>query len=501
MTKIVEMKRFIKYITILTILVSVFSSCDEWLEATSNTQFPAEKLFETKSGFYDALSGVYIAMGDTYAYGGAYTWRTNDLVAYPYLYENHNNYKYWQDHMYESITVRSALSSMWTQSYNIIANINLILRELETHRHVITYEPEYNLIKGELLALRAYVHFDLMRMFGVSEWSSEHAGKLTIPYVTQYNKEPEIQRSYEDTEALLLADLNAAIECLSVDPIIGEVPPDFETSANVDGFWNNRTKHLNYYAAKALAARIYQWKNDFTTAAEYAEQALEALEKEQVTWIDYEGMLSATVDDNRDWTFSTEHLFSLEVTQLQSNISGYLLSTTTTNGIRLGFDLVDNILFVQNDPLTGSIAGAEDIRGPLLLLRYGSFGYSCYKLYGSTSYSMDYRNRMPMIKISEMYYIIAESLIESGEDVQALAVLDNVRTHRGISSQLPTTVDAETELMKEYYREFISEGQIFYWLKHKKLTPLLDTGFDLSEEDLIYPYPDDEVSYGRVQEL
>ena len=55
--------------------------------------------------------------------------------------------------------------------------------------------------------------------------------------------------------------------------------------------------------------------------------------------------------------------------------------------------------------------------------------------------------------------------------------------------------------MKEYYREFMCEGQVFYYLKHTKLSTMVWPAFYLTEDDLIYPYPQDEIDYGRVQEL
>lgn len=497
MTKIVEMKRFIKYITIFIILSSVFSSCDEWLEATSNTQFPADKLFETKSGFYDALTGVYISMGNEYAYGGAYTWKFNDMVALPYVLVTDNEFSTWQTHLYNNLIAQDEIPVFWQQSYNIIANINMILRELDSHRDVIPDEVEYNLIKGELLALRAYVHFDLLRMFGVSEWSEANATKLTVPYVTVYSKDEEIQRSYADTETLLLSDINTAIDCLSKDPITGNIPDNFNSTINANGYWNNRTKHMNYYATRALLARAYQWKNDLKSAAEEAQAVLTGLfDNDAVEWVDYEAFVTATSDDQRDWTFSTEHIFSLEVTQLQDFISGYLLSVTDNIAIRLTNEVVNELLYPGSD-----MASATDIRGPRMLLKFGSLGYSCYKLYGSSTYDSNYRNRMPMIKIPEMYYIMAEYHIAQGQNKEALALLDEVRSNRGVSTSFDEEANAEEELMKEYYREFLSEGQMFYYLKHKKLTPKLWSDFSLSEDDLIYPYPQSEIDYGRVQEL
>lgn len=496
MTKIVEMKRFVKYITVFTILSSVFSSCDEWLEATSNTQFPVDKMFETKSGFYDALTGVYIAMGDENAYGAAYTWKYNDLVAFPYVYQTQPEYVTWQTHLYNNSESQSTFPKIWQQSYNIIANINIILRELETHRNVIMYDAEYNMIKGELLALRAYLHFDLIKLFGVSEWSAENAGKLTVPYVTQYNKEPEIQRTYEETEKLLLGDLNTAIQCLSIDPATGNAPSDFEAVANADGYWTNRGKHMNYYAAKGLLARVYQWKNDFENAAKEAQEVIDgALENEVVSWVDPEVLISATAD-GRDWTFSSEHLFSLEVTGLFDYLDDYMMTVSQAENMRVPLTFVETCLFPADD-----VSGVTDIRGQRMMLQYTANGYLCYKFYYSSKYASAYRNRMPMIRLSEMYYILAESYIESGNDEEALNMLEEVRLHRGIDDPYSSDVNAEEELMKEYYREFIGEGQLFYYLKHRHITPNIWPEFILSEANLIYPYPQDELTYGRVQEL
>ena len=38
------------------------TSCNKWLEATSSNQFPYEKMFDNKAGFYDAITGVDVAL-------------------------------------------------------------------------------------------------------------------------------------------------------------------------------------------------------------------------------------------------------------------------------------------------------------------------------------------------------------------------------------------------------------------------------------------------------
>lgn len=494
------MKNIYGLIAALSVALVSFSSCDEWLEATSDMELPADKLFETRGGFRDALSGIYIAMGDDYAYGKHYTWYSNDLTSYPFVPFSTVVLDRWQKHIYTHETLKSELSAMWQQGYFIISSANIALRELENRRNVVPSDVEYALFKGELLAIRAYVHFDLMRMFGLGNWDGDNASKLTIPYVTVYDKEPVPQKTYAETEKLLLADIEAALECLqAVDPVAGNMPENFD-SINEDGFWNNRNLHLNYYAVRALAARVYQWKNDTQKAAEHAQAVIDgAFANEAVSWVDVEALVLNTHNDTRDWTFVTEHLFSLTVPELYSKVNPYL-NTSLNTAFLLRNTLVENILFPIVDA-TGSVAGAEDIRGTAVHLRYSALGYLCYKLYGSSVFAAAYRNRMPMIKISEMYYIVAENLIAQGDAAGAIGLLDEVRSHRGITDRLPEGSDAEQELMKEYYREFVSEGRLFYWLKHKGVTSSIDENFTVNASDLIYPYPDEEINYGRVQEL
>ena len=495
------MKNILTKYLLLVILAATTVSCNDWLSVTSSSELQADKLFETRAGFHEALTGVYMNMGGGSAYGGNYMWSVNNYAAYPYVIHPQLNVSDVQKHNYTRAQVKSVLDGMWYSAYNIIANINIILRELEARRHVVTSDVEYGLIKGELLALRALVHFDIMRMFGVNDWSGENASKLTVPYITVYSAQVTPQLSYAETEKLLLADLEEALECLKKnDPIVAEPSESFESTINSDDYWTNRSKHMNYYAAVALAARVYQWKNDYDTAANYAQEVIDgAFVSGLVSWIDAEAMVKESSEDMKDWIFSTEHVFSLDVTDLYSSLRQMFFSY---DAVSLYIDdSAVSILFPATDAQAGSLAGIEDVRGTAQQLKFTNLGYALYKYYGSSSYAAAYRNRIPMTRISEMYYIVAEKLIKDGENIEALKQLDMVREHRGITSELAPETDAAQELLKEYYREFIGEDKLFYYLKHIKTESSLSETFDLTAADLIYPYPDDEINYGRKQEL
>lgn len=477
-----------------------FVSCDKWLGAMSSTKIPGDEMFSTKEGFYDALSGIYIAMGDADCYGQNYTWFVNELTAYPYQYQINPVFESLQNHSYDATSVKPVFASMWKQGYFVIANINMVLRELEERKDVVTSDVEYNLIKGELLGLRAYIHFDLMRMFGLGDWSGENAAKLTVPYVTVYSKDVTPQLSYAGTAELLMKDIDDALKCLeSNDPVTGNVSKDIENQINREGFWDNRTKHLNYYAVKALAARVCQWMGDLETAAGHAQEVVDgALGGGKVAWTDVEAQIQEASLESRDWTFSTEHLFSLEVTSLGDEVNDYIFSSMIPV-ISLDNGFVD-FLFPSSDEATGN-AGIEDVRGTAFMLRSGTYGYTCYKYYNSSAFSTNFSDLIPMVKISEMYYIIAENDMAGGRTGDAIAAIDQVRLHRGITVGLPADIDLESELVKEYYREFMGEGQLFYYFKRKGFKESITDGFAVKASDLIYPYPDDETDYGRKQEL
>ena len=66
---------------------------------------------------------------------------------------------------YAEENVSKALESTWATAYTTILNCNVILENLATQQGILS-PAETNLMKGELLALRAFLHFDMLRLFG-----------------------------------------------------------------------------------------------------------------------------------------------------------------------------------------------------------------------------------------------------------------------------------------------------------------------------------------------
>ena len=81
-------------------------------------------------------------------------------------------------------------------------------------------------------------------------------------------------------------------------------------------------------------------------------------------------------------------------------------------------------------------------------------------------------NFIPMIRVTEMYYIAAECATASLDSLKATDLLDSVRVHRGLTKYTLPALKRDSlniEIRKEYQKEFLSEGQMFYFYKRKDL--------------------------------
>jgi hypothetical protein len=81
-------------------------------------------------------------------------------------------------------------------------------------------------------------------------------------------------------------------------------------------------------------------------------------------------------------------------------------------------------------------------------------------------------NNLPLVRMSEMYYIAAECATALQDSLTATNLMDSVRVHRGLVKYTQTALKRDSltvEIGREYQKEFISEGQVFYYYKRRNL--------------------------------
>ncbi|WP_270087870.1 RagB/SusD family nutrient uptake outer membrane protein [Sphingobacterium sp. SYP-B4668] len=490
------MKQRKLFIPVLLGLMLINQSCEKWFDVSPSNEIKAEEQFSSVDGFKDALLGIYIGMGSPNVYGRDMTYNLVDLLSQQYTkLSNTALYFAVQQFDYNYVRSQAQIESLWEKQYNIIANVNSALTHLD-NSGVQWNEIEYNIIKGELLGLRAFLHFDLLRLFGRSGYADrgELKSTLTIPYVLHYGKDPTGQLTYEQTFALIEKDLKEASELLKDDPICHKSVRSSSqySEINRNGFYDGRMQRMNYYAVQALAARVYSWQGGVNLQRA-------ALAAEEV--IQYSGaqLLKPNVDVSKDRTIVSEHLFSLNIDKF-ANIVNPLFEgqdVSGVNSLRISSTAAEE-LFETDIPTIGLV----DVRYNTLLDNQ-SLAMVSSKLKQINENQIGYQ-LMPLEKLPEMYYIAAE-YYATIDLSKAVSLLEEVRKSRRIVEKLSLSMDRSSffvELQREYQKEYVSEGQLFFFYKRMGLEHIPNYSSPNVIDDQIYmlPYPQQEIEFGgRVQ--
>lgn len=488
------MKIIYRYIFIAFLSVAVFSCKKDWFDVTATNQIKAEDQFSSVDGFKDALMGVYIGMTRPALYSKDMTWNLVDLLSRQYetlptlaLYSDVQQFKY------ETPRASNEIDAIWKNQYNVIANVNGALDEIDNG---VLQGIQHDIIKGELLALRAFLHFDLLRLYGRYNYanSPELAGKPAIPYALKLSKDLVPQESYERTFELMKKDIQDAMELLKQDPVYKDIqrPDNYYQEVNLDGFYDHRELRMNYYATEALLVRVYLWQGGSENLAKAATAAEDVINNSMSRLRDP----SSSVGPDR--ILSQENLFRLNVTGFANILGQFFNAEQTTNydALLILRPNAESLYETNNQNI-----GAADIRFNTLLTAQ-SRGMVSTKLILSQTTAV--RDIMPLIKLPEMYYAVVEANIQT-DPTKAIEYLNEVRQSRGILEMIPADADEQViqdELTKEYRKEFISEGQLFFYYKRTgvKQIPGLAAGSIADDKIYMLPYPDNEIEFGnRIQ--
>ncbi len=492
------MKNYIKILLILSLVLS-FTSCKDWLDVTPPSQIREEAQFNSVEGFQQALIGCYIGLTDDLLYGRTLTWSTLEVMAGQFepLQASTSNDYYMQAYNYTSSIGNKYVEGIWSKAYNVIANANNALKYIELNKDKID-NINYSIIKGELLAIRAFVHFDLMRIYGYGNLGgrTDIAGKKTVPYVTTLSKDMTPQLSYSQTIALLVKDLEEAITLLEIDPVTKIQEESFYTEVNIDGFFNNRQQRFNYYAVNLLLARVYMWEGSsasITKAEILANKVVaEAAEKGLVTFANSNSV-------SEDPIMRSEHLASLNTQNLNARSADYFkIDIVDAGDVKAQYISSNRFLSIYEAETVGN----TDYRFTKQYIVNSKSGYTPLKYYGTASNNVT-KNYIPLIRIPEAFYIAAECYLKkSTPQVESAELMINyVRQRRGISTDLTglTAESAMNELIKEYKKEFFCEGVMFFLYKRLGFENI--PGYNDTADDDIYvlPYPATEIMMGREQ--
>lgn len=470
------MKQYIKILFFLLLIVTTIS-CADWLDVKPSDRVTEENAFSTPQSFRKALNGIYIELNRDEIYGKALSVEFIDILAqyYPVNPESRANVDL-MNFNYTSSTNLDRISMIWATMYNIIANTNLLIRNCDNRRSVLS-DDYYEIIKGEALALRAYLHFDLFRLFGPVY--KKDAIDQSIPYYTDFvlNVEPSLRA--DDFISQVITDLEESLKLLENDPIKTYGPKGDPT----DSFKQYRTLRLNYYAVKTLLARVYLYAQEKELALETAMEVME-IQDRWFPWIKPE-------DASSDRVFSTELLFSLQ-NMKRRNLYYNFFNARNIEDTRVLAPLQYVTEKMFNYEMHDYRATAN-LQSTILI---GSQNHRIFTKYEAQSDSL-WNQLIPLIRISEAFFIAAESEPTPKEGIKHLNI---VRNNRGIIASPVDWYFFDDRLSSQYIREFWGEGQLFYFYKRKNKNQIQSPYdeweiVDVTERNYILPIPEGETKY------
>ncbi len=470
--------KIFRYI-VLALLLST-TACDSWLDIKPEDRIEEDDLLKNAEGVYRALNGVYLGLLDRALYGESLTYGTLDIMGQLYNIEGGNTSKhfykwvaYWD---YKQPLVKISYNDIWKAAYAKIANINNLL--VKTIPLKDQFEvAEYNQIRGELYALRAFLHFDMYRMFGPMNYATTKDSKA-IPYYTKQTNQPEPISTAEEVMAYVTNDLTIA-ENLLIDD---------ELFADTDNYL--RRYRMNYFAVRALQARVALFKGDTKMAYQMA-----------LELVGTGGGLANYVSEIFPWDkarknsmLSDEVLFGMQNSRRESIQPDFF---ATTNKI-------DEYLGVTKkhlEKLFPQAGASKDLRKESFISALGKYEveFLKYRIDENDGYATT--NRMhPLIRKSELVLILAETAQTREEKIEWL---DFLYMNRGFQSREVELLIGESSvddfIKDEYMREFFGEGQYFYFLKRKGIDQVVSqnsgTSYEMGATQYVVPLPDSEINF------
>lgn len=454
--------------------------CNDYLDVSPKSQILTDEFFSDEGGFFDQLTGVYSQMGSTKLYGRELTFGLAEVLSQNYDMESANDYAEAADYDYDDLAVQAKIDSIWSVSYNCIANLNLMLAYYESADPDIFSANHYDLYRGEALGLRAFLHFELMRTFAASPASNAAADG--VPYVTEYAPKVTAQKSVSETMDLVIADLQAAIDYLKVDSL-------YTSAARYDQ--DDRRYYFNYYAAKQMLARAYLWNGELTNAALVAEEVIVDYEQDNspVPWTDYTSLASVP-SNQKDRIYEGEMTFRMEIVDMNEVVDPFFTEDAGSNSFYFTEDKVDEFFEVNTKAL------GNDYRCLYGFEYDGEYQY----LWKYHQYGGDYDDMLPVIRRPEIYYIAAEAQKETNP-TRAIELLNTVRENRNIDDDDALADDLsadeiQEEVFKEYRKEFLGEGQLFFYYKRLNLSAIEGASQAANNAIYVWPMPDNEIEFG-----
>ena len=428
------MKRiFVLWVAILTI------SCgDSYLDKFPADAVVTEKAITTLDEAETAVNGLYALIASDYYYAAAiylYGDMKGDDLQCLYI-TNRDDYAMYT---FNHTTASTNNCGLWGRPWYTIRNASRVIEAIDkgwvTDAEADTVR--LNDYKGQAIAIRALCHFDLLRTHGYP-YAKDNGASWGVPIVDHaltVDEQP-IRNTVAECYDFIIGELKRAIPLMS--------------TAKSNGY-------MNAYAARALLARVYLYREMNKEAFTTAQKLIEELKSN--------GQYSLASRDNYIEQFDLDHKFgseSLFEIAFSSNDNpgrdglsylmhwwGYADIVATRDFVDLMFEDSDDIRCELLDEVSNS---KYDQR--YWLMKYPDTAYKTPSL----------ENNYMVLRLSEVYLIAAEAGVKAGGEYRApaLGYLNEIVQRANPAKSVSDAEFTLDRVLTERRKELVGEGHRYF---------------------------------------
>lgn len=457
----------------LSITGLLFQSCDR-LDMAPTDSIDPTKAFRNLVDVNMGVLGAYAPLTYTLIEAGA-------IVSDEVMLPTENTVSNTSAHRWLYNSSSGSVTSAWNEYYVVIDRVNHVLEAIPNIPTTASTQTLLDQYHGELLALRAYSHFELLRAYA----SSYDADGMGVPYMKQrelgYPSRPTVGSNFADINA----DLQAAKEL---------IPAAF----------NNNTR-ITRTAVSAIQARVALYEKNWDDAITFASEVIDSEplapknafsqiwineSQSEVVW-----QLARVVGDSRIGAAFFREAGEIVLYAPSFKLINEFGTTTQRN------DDVRFARYIRYDPARQS--ASNGIKSAYLVNKY---------IGGNPSYPG--LTPIKLFRTGEMYLIRAEARAESSTGSGGLAAaaddlhdLRDARIYNYVRTPFADKASLINAIFSERFKELAFEGHRFFDLKRRNL-PIQRTTEDaintsgavlLKPTDAQYnfPLPADEIAVNK----
>ena len=412
-----------KYILALSLLIVVASSCSKLDMKPTDTIDPT-KAFRNANDINMGLIGVYALVDNSM---GTLSSTVSDENTFPTenTVGNSDAFRWLYNAGSGSVT------SLYGNNYTAIDRLNRVLAGADALTLTGADATTVSRYRGELLALRAYLHFELLRAYAASYTT----GAMGVPYMEASAIGYPARDNFEVVIGKAKADLVAA-------------------KALIPATFTDKTR-ITKTAISAMQARVALYEKNWEEAITYSTEVIN--DKPLATKAQFPGLWTDANDSEVVWKLK-------RVGTTDSRVGDFYFRQTGSI-----------VLYAPSFELIATFDQANDLRYPAYIKFDATkvapkSQYSVNKFIGGTASAPGLVD-IKMFRTGEMYLIRAEAKAESTGDAAAdINALRTLRINNYVNATFADKQALIDAVYAERFKELAFEGHRFFDLKRRNLS-------------------------------